>query len=249
MKLVDRIIFIIVGLFLLAIATGCVLLSFDVMTIGDITEFISGIKIDLLTSAVMVLVAVVLIVVSVRFFSVTPKKETVFAYTIEKNDEGEIAVAISAIENTVKLAIMSFSQIKDEKVSIRVENDGVSISSKISVPTGVMMPQLLSDVKQYIREFTQEHTGVKIVNLKIVAVEYKDIDTSNERKKLAAAQKQAQRQEIAKNARNADLYASTHSRVIITNAQLQEDNSEGKTESAEALESADIENERNVSAE
>lgn len=164
MKLVDRIIFIIVGLFLLAIATGCVLLSFDVMTIGDITEFISGIKIDLLTSAVMVLVAVVLIVVSVRFFSVTPKKETVFAYTIEKNDEGEIAVAISAIENTVKLAIMSFSQIKDEKVSIRVENDGVSISSKISVPTGVMMPQLLSDVKQYIREFTQEHTGVKIVN-------------------------------------------------------------------------------------
>lgn len=82
-----------------------------------------------------------------------------------------------------------------------------------------------------------------------MAVEYKDIDTSNERKKLAAAQKQAQRQEIAKNARNADLYASIHSRVIITNAQLQEDNSEGKTESAEALESADIENERNVSAE
>lgn len=213
MKVVDRIIFIIVGLFLTAIAAGCVLLAVDVIAVSDITAFLSGIKTDALTVIVLFAFAIILFAVALKLLFVRPKKNKVPAYTIDKGDDGEISVSITAIENTIKLAMVNFDDIKDVKINITVNDSGIDIFAKVAVPTGIVIPTLLNEVKDFTKTFTEQHTGVTVNKIKLVATEYKNIDTVNERKKISAAKRQDEKK---LNEKTADAYASTHAKILLT---------------------------------
>lgn len=188
MKAVDRIIFIIVGLFLTAIAVASALLAVDVISMADIIGVLDF-EVDLLVSVLLIVCAIIFFIVALRLIFVRPKKTKVPAYTIHKSDDGEISVSITAIENTVKLAMANFDDIKDVKTHISMNADGITISARVYVPTGVVIPKLLNDVKSFTKEFTQTHTGVVVNQIKLVATEYKNVDTASERKKMAAVKK------------------------------------------------------------
>lgn len=162
MKLVDRIIFIIVGLFLLGIAAGCVLLAVDVLALSDVIAFLSDLRIDTLAVVVLFASAIILFVVALKLLFVRPKKAKLPAYTIHKSNDGEIAVSITAIENTMKLAMADFDDIKEVKLRISVCDTGISVSARVAVPTGVVIPQLLAEVKDFVKVFTEAHTGVPL---------------------------------------------------------------------------------------
>lgn len=187
MKLVDRIIFIIVGLFLLGIAAGCVLLAVDVFALSDIIEFLSDIRIDTLAVAVLFASAIILFVVALKLLFVRPKKAKIPAYTIHKSDDGEIAVSITAIENTIKLAMAEFDDIKDTKLRISVSDTGIAVSARVAVPTGIVIPRLLVEVKDFVKVFTESHTGVPIKSIKLTATEYKGTDIASSSKTAASS--------------------------------------------------------------
>ncbi len=224
MKLIDRIIFVVVGLFLIAISAGAVLVAIDFVDVMDLISLVENIKIGTLEIAILFGGAFILFIVAVKILFVRPKKKKIPAYTIQKTDDSEISVAISAVENTVRLSLAAFEEIKDSRIHISVLQNGMMISAKVAVPTDVIIPELLNRVKQYIKDFTEEHTGVKILHVRIVAIEYKTVDTANERKKI----ENAKRRETA---RNADAYAKTHARIVLSNRQnedtMQEDTDYG----------------------
>ena len=158
-----------------------------------------------------------------------PKKDNVMAYTISKTDDGEISVAISAIENTVKYALAGIDEIKDEKINIDVQAEGIEINARLSVPTDVMIPELFESVKNFLRGYVEEHTGVKVCNIKLTAVEYKAVDTSNERRKIASNRKQLEK--INNTNKNKDEYSQSHAKIYVGETFEGNENSVSETES------------------
>lgn len=212
MKLVDRLIFIIVGLFLTAIAAGCVLLAVDVVALSDIRSFLFDISIGTLEMIVLFASAIILFAVALRIFFVRPKKTKLPAYTISKNDDGEISVSITAIENAIRLAMANFDDIKEVKINISVNDMGIAVSARVAVPTGVIIPQLLDEVKVFVKTFTELHTGVTITSIKLTATEFKGSDAINELKKASAEQRKEEKRSAA---RAVDAYAATHAKIVL----------------------------------
>lgn len=236
MKLIDRIIFIIVGLFLLSLAVGCSLLALNGISIEEIIALLSEIKVNVLGGIILLAVSVILIIVSVKLFFVMPKKDNVMAYTINKTDDGEISVAISAIENTVKYALAGIEEIKDEKISIDVQDDGIEIMRSFLFRQMLRYLNWFEDVKNFLRGYVEEHTGVKVCNIKLIAVEYKAVDTSNERRKIASNRKQLEK--INNTNKNKDEYSQSHAKIYVgeTYESNEDSVSEGETNIEDVVE-------------
>ncbi len=216
MKIIDRIIFVIVAIFLLAIAAGSVLLAVDVISMRQIVRFLSDINIEVLETVILFATAIILAIVAVKILFVRPKKKKMPAYSISKDDGGEISVSITAIENTVRLALTNFSDIMDAKINIGVIQGGIVVSARVSIPTGVVIPALLEEVKLYTKEFVETHTGVTVMQVCLIATEYKNVDTANERKRIDSQKRREEKNKPV------DAYASTHARMVLTRTLAEE---------------------------
>ncbi len=215
MKLIDRLILIIVGLVLLAVAALGFAVSFGFISVSQLAYFFANISIDPLILTSMIVVCVLLVIFALKVIFVRPKKEKISVYTIHKGGDGEVCVAISAIESTVTLSLAKFDQVMEAKVRVIINSTGIAIMTKIAIPTGVVLPSLMSDVKENIKAFTEEYTGVPVNQIKIVVTEYKNIDTINEKKKMAAVKKQEEKK-LAVEAKNSESGSQTHTRILLS---------------------------------
>lgn len=212
MKFIDRLIFIIVGILFVALAAGCVLLAVNFISISDIIAFIGKIRIDITEQAILFVAAAVLLIFGLKIVFARPKKIKIAAYTIRKSDDGDVAVSLKAIENTIKLAVAHYKEIKDVKLKVTANDAGISISAKLAIPTGVVLPELLDSFKVYLKEFVETHTGAPVHKIRFIATEFKPVDPDNERKKMAAKAAKAAKESAPK--KQADAYASTHATVL-----------------------------------
>lgn len=212
MKFIDRLIFIIVGILFVALAAGCVLLAVNFISISDIIALIGKIRIDVAAQAILIAVAVVFLILGLKIVFARPKKIKIAAYTIRKSDDGDVAVSLKAIENTIKLAVAHYKEIKDVKLRVTANDAGISISAKLAIPTGVVLPELLDSFKVYLKEFVETHTGAPVCKIRFIATEYKPVDPDNERKKMAAKAAKAAKESASK--KQTDAYANTHATVI-----------------------------------
>lgn len=197
MKAFDRIIFIIVGLFFIALAAGIALVAIDYVTVDTIIDFIKNVDIKS-TVALIVMIAeiVVFFIIGIKILFVRPKRQKISACSIMKTEEGEALVSVTAVENTVRLAMATFDDVKESKIAIRANQTGVNVNAKIAVPTGIFIPELITNIRNYIKSFTEERTGVQVNNIKIVATEYKQIDSATEKKRIATEKKNEEKRAI-----------------------------------------------------
>ncbi len=208
MKVIDRILFVIIGLFLLCISAGCVLLAVDYVSVSDIIEFIGQIKIGVLECICLFAVAVIMLLIGLKIIFARPKKVKIAAYTISNSDDGDISVSLKAIENTIMLAVAHYDDIKDVKLRVAVSDGGISIAARLAIPTGVVLPELLDSFKVYLKDFVELHTGAPVGKIRLVATEYKPIDPESERKRILAKEIESAPK------KNADAYSRTHATVV-----------------------------------
>lgn len=218
MKVVDRIISIIASLLLIAISAVCVLLAVGVISASDIkNNLLSFNQVNWVIGLILLFCAIILFFAAVKVLFVRTGKKKIPAYTIHKGDDGEIAISVTAIDNTVKLAMANFEDIKEVKTHIGISENGITVSARVSIPTGVVIPELLQNVKTYVKTFTEQHTGVDVRQVKLVATEYKNVDPASERKKIAAARQREEKMNTK--AKPEDAYASTHAKIVLNNTQ------------------------------
>lgn len=219
MKVIDRILFVIIGLFLLCISAGCVLLAVEYISISDIVAFIGQIRIGLFECICLFAVAVIALLIGIKIIFARPRKVKIAAYTISTGNDGDISVSLKAIENTIMLAVAHYGDIKDVKLRVTVGDNGVSISARLAIPTGVVLPELLDSFKAYLKDFVEVHTGAPVGKIRLVATEYKPIDPESERKRILAKETETATK------KNTDAYARTHA-TVMPKAEQREDNVE-----------------------
>lgn len=216
MKIIDRILFVIIGLLLVAVSLGCILLAVDYISVSDIIAFIGKIRIGTFESICLLVIAVVLLFMGLKIIFARPKKVKIAAYTISSGEYGDISVSLKAIENTIKLAVAHYEEIKDVKLRVKVNDKGIVISARLAIPTGVVLPELLDSFKVYLKEFVEVHTGAPVAKIRLVATEYKPVDPESERKRISAKNSET----VAK--KNTDGYERTHATVIPKNDTVQQ---------------------------
>lgn len=217
MKIIDRILFVIIGLFLVSISAGCILLGVDYISVSDIIAFIGQIRIGVFETVILLLAAIATLLMGLKIIFARPKKLKIEAYTIRSGDDGDISVSLKAIENTIKLAVAHYDEIKDVKLRVTVNDGGISISARLAIPTGVVLPELLESFNVYLKDFVEKHTGVPVAGIRLVATEYKQVDPESERKRISA------RNAELTSKKNVDAYAHTHATVVPKSETPQED--------------------------
>lgn len=208
MKIIDRIIFVIIGLFLVGISAGCILLGVGYISVSDIIAFIGQIRIGVLETVILLLAAIIALFVGLKIIFARPKKLKIEAYTIRRGDDGDISVSLKAIENTIKLAVAHYDEIKDVKLGVTVNDGGILISARLAIPTGVVLPDLMDSFNVYLKDFVEKHTGVPVVKIRLVATEYKQVDPESERNRILAQNVESHSK------KSVDAYAHTHATVV-----------------------------------
>ncbi len=85
-----------------------------------------------------------------------------------KNPDGEVTVAISAIENYVRRVAKNVPGINDIKSNVRVNKKGIFITSSVSITAGTNIPEVTERIQMTVREKIQDMIGVEeTINLKM----------------------------------------------------------------------------------
>ena len=78
-----------------------------------------------------------------------------------KNPDGEVTVAITAIEDYVKKIAKGIAGIKDVRSKVLVNKKGINITAKISMSAGANIPESTERVQMEIKHKIQEMLGVE----------------------------------------------------------------------------------------
>ncbi len=111
--------------------------------------------------AILALIALLLLA-----FSFRPARKTSDA-VLKGSEYGEVVISIAAVENMVLRVVQQISGIKDISRKAVFTNEGFIINIKIGVKPDVALPELISDLQAKTKEYIEEITGIKVLQVKV----------------------------------------------------------------------------------
>jgi uncharacterized alkaline shock family protein YloU len=139
---------------------------------------ISVIAILLLTSAVPVslsstdkntlyitvlVVAVVLFLLSIRFFYISVRRDRASLPSIDQRTEyGDIQISVDTIENLSYKAASRVRGVRDVKTRIRVSESGLEINVRALVDGESAIPPLTEEVQKQVHDQVEQITGIPV---------------------------------------------------------------------------------------
>lgn len=192
MKFIDRLLLLIAGLVFIAFAGLFAVVVIGVISIDQITAVIQSLPKGWLTVVIMSAAVCVLLFVGIKLLFMRPKKDKIQSCLINNDEDGEIFISVSAIDNIVKMAILSFPDVKNLKVRIKATRTGVVVFGKIFAPVGVNTPELLTGIKTLVKQFVEEKSGICVDQIRLVCVEASPVTVSNRPSELPVSAKATQ---------------------------------------------------------
>lgn len=77
-----------------------------------------------------------------------------------KNPDGEVTVAISAIENFVKRVARDVPGIRDIRSAVRVSRKGIKITSHVSIFEGTNIPEVTENIQMTVKARVRDILGI-----------------------------------------------------------------------------------------
>ena len=92
--------------------------------------------------------------------------------TVDSSDTGRVRIAVSAIEQMVRQAVISIDGISDMKIAIESQDDAIIINIIATLINGCHVPTVTMNMQQAIRKFVEMNCGVAVraVSISINAV-------------------------------------------------------------------------------
>ncbi|MBE5817164.1 MAG: alkaline shock response membrane anchor protein AmaP [Clostridiales bacterium] len=192
MKFIDRLLLLLAGLVFIAFAGLFAVVVIGVVSIEQITAVIQSTPRGWLTVVIMSALVCLLLFVGIKLLFMRPRKDKIQSCLINNDEDGEIFISVSAIDNIVKMAILSFPDVKNLKVRIKATRTGVVVFGKIFAPVGINTPELLTSIKSLVKQFVEEKSGICVDQIRLVCVEAAPITVSNRPTELPPVSKKAQ---------------------------------------------------------
>lgn len=130
---------------------------------------------------------VIFAVLSVAFIVCKKQRDDENGFiTVISDDSGKTRIAISAIEQMIRIAVHGVEGIADLKTSIVNDMDTIAISANIAVLSGVHIPTVTSNVQRTIRNYIELNCGVAVreVSVSVHALEMPEENNRRGRRKF-----------------------------------------------------------------
>ncbi|WP_342561977.1 alkaline shock response membrane anchor protein AmaP [Paenibacillus sp. FSL R7-0345] len=113
-------------------------------------------------------VAVVLFLLSIRFFYISLRRDRASQPSVDQRTEyGDIQISMETIENLSLKAAGKVKGIRDLKSRIRVSQAGLEIMIRAVVDGEHSLPLLTNEVQRQVHDFVQETTGIPVADVSV----------------------------------------------------------------------------------
>lgn len=162
-KILDRLLLFLYSLSIGALSVIAILLLSGVLPMNNLrirdwdTAYIAAIA-----------VAVILFLLSIRFFYISLRRERTSTLSVDQRTEyGDIQISMETIENLSLKAAGRVKGIRDLKSRIRVSQAGLEIMIRGVVDGEHSLPLLTSEIQRQVHEYVQETTGVPVADVSV----------------------------------------------------------------------------------
>ncbi|WP_055107688.1 alkaline shock response membrane anchor protein AmaP [Paenibacillus ihumii] len=107
--------------------------------------------------------AVILFLLSIRFFYISIKRDRSSLPSIDQRTEyGDIQISVETIENLSYKAASRVRGIRDVKTRIRITDSGLEIMVRALVDGETSIPELTEEVQKQVHDHVEEITGIPV---------------------------------------------------------------------------------------
>lgn len=110
---------------------------------------------------------IVLLILSLSYFVYAFKSKETPETVVGNSELGRVGIALSAIESIVQNVIRDVEDIKDSRIHIKKQQEGVSITLKITVNYDIIIPELTSELQKTIKDYVESTAGISVKNIHI----------------------------------------------------------------------------------
>lgn len=173
LKVSDRILIALAGLLLLACCAGIAAqVIFGVDMVAKAEKVFNSNSLTV-TIALCALIAVFLVFglycILVLFYHRKGDR-----YVTQKNENGELAISISALEEMVRACVNQVPELKVERTELTSQKDGLLIRLEGQVASGVSIPLTVEALQKQIRQYVVACSGADIKSIRV------EIDSTGE---------------------------------------------------------------------
>lgn len=118
--------------------------------------------------AVMVAVAVVLCLLGIRGFLMLFRSNRERGFIMQHTEYGDLSISMTAMENMVKKCVDTHDELKVSSTRILHARDGVVVSMRISLASGVNIPIAVSALQKQIKQYITSCSGVDVKEVRVM---------------------------------------------------------------------------------
>lgn len=163
MGIIDRIILSIYTLLLAFISMGVILLSLRLISLDLIWTGISHISGQWEAG----LIGAVFLLMSIRLLLAGLRSSLVKDSIVHHNDMGDIHISYDAIKNLVEKTARHTRGVRDVKVIVNRDGQGLKVSLKVVVSPEVNVPSISAELQQRIHEYIKNTVGVELTDVEV----------------------------------------------------------------------------------
>ena len=156
---------------LLAVGGFLVVTALNIIPQESITETVSmiyatnNVRLVLGLTGIL-LIFICLIVVQIAMGKIQREKTIAF-----ENPDGQVTIALSAIEDFIKRAIKQMPEVKELKPNVRASKKGIIIVNKVTLFSDVNIPETTEKIQNIVKSRVQDMLGVEEpINIKVHVV-------------------------------------------------------------------------------
>ncbi|MBB6675235.1 alkaline shock response membrane anchor protein AmaP [Cohnella nanjingensis] len=169
MKMLDRLL-----LFLYSLVIGAATVTAVIVAAGGFkTVWLKEVVDDItggyrVAQATVLIVAVLLFLISLRFFVVSLSRGGNNAPSInQRTEHGDIQISVETVENLVLKAASRSRGVKDLRARVRVGEAGLHITIRAFVDGEGSIPTLSEEMQRTVSEQIEETTGIPVADVSV----------------------------------------------------------------------------------
>ncbi|GIP20212.1 MULTISPECIES: alkaline shock response membrane anchor protein AmaP [Paenibacillus] len=161
-KILDRLL-----LFIYSLSIGILSVIAILLFTGTVTFEIYSSQEKILLN-VLIGVAAVLFLLSIRFFYISIRRDRASLPSIDQRTEfGDIQISVETIENLSLKAASRVRGIKDVKTRIKISESGLNIMIRALVDGESSIPALTEEVQKQVHDHVEETTGIPVAYVSV----------------------------------------------------------------------------------
>jgi len=167
-RVVDKLLLFLYSIIVGVVSVFMLIVGFGMVSMDVVDEFVVKLyRYDSIQIATAVS-AIVLFLLSLRFFIVSLQRGSSSAPSIDQRTEfGDIRISMETIENLALKAASRQRGVKELRARIRATDAGIEIVLRAVIDGESPIPQLTEDIQRAVKEHVEEITGIPVINVAV----------------------------------------------------------------------------------